>query len=335
MPGLLEKDAIAKRESLSDLIAIADVRQTPFSSMCNKAKNRVSSTFFEWSLDSYANPSLDTTVDGSDVSTFENAHENKARIGNYIHYFRRSGKVSKLTQSVATIAGDSNPAGYARQKKVEEIKRDMECVFLSSQELQADDGSVGYKTRALGTWIQATAQSSQIVPAAHRPASAQVITTATASLSEETDIQGMLTAIFDATGMSGDFKLFAGSVLRRRFTSMTRMDDGGSTDGQNRVRTFTGRQSDKAVSSTTTIYHGDYGDIEVVSSSFIGWTAGSTNAADTDRGYVLDMDKIHIVQHLAPDLQPLDDEGGGPRFYIDAWAGLQVDTPRGMGKFLP
>lgn len=333
--GLLEKSAVGKRESLSDLIAVADVRQCPFSSMLTKAAIPVKSAFHEWTLDSYANPKTAGQVDGVDVTDFENAQENVARTGAYIHYFRRTGKVSKMAQEVATIAGEKNPIGYARKKKLEEIKRDKECVYLSDGEMQQDDGTVGYQTRGMGVWIQATAQtiSNGVIPAAHRPTAAQINTTATASLVEDTDIQGMLQAIFDATGMKGDFKLFAGSTLRRRFTDMTRTV-ANANNTASKVRTFTGTQSDEKISNTTTIYEGDYGDIEIITCPFIAWTV-ATAVPDKNRGYVADMDKIEEVQYLLPDIVPLADEGGGPRFYIDAWTGLKVLTPRGMGKFAP
>jgi hypothetical protein len=173
------------------------------------------------------------------------------------------------------------------------------------------------------------------IPANYRPAAAQINTTATASITEDTDIQGILTAIFDACGMTGDYKLFAGSVLRRRFTDMTRTV-ANTNSTATKVRTFQSGISNKSVDCTTTIYNGDFGSIEIVPSSWINSTvSGDTITVDTDCGYLLDMDKVHIRQHTAPSVEPLPDNGGGPRFLIESYAGLQVDSPKGLGKFLP
>lgn len=331
--GTFEKDVTTKKEDYSDILDITDFRGCPFSSMVRKSKD-VTNTTFDWTVDRYEDPKTTGTVDGEDVTEYEDAHKNRAKLRNNIQVFRRTAKVTGLTQSNTNMPGASNPIAKAVAKKLVEIKRDMEATFLSSNDAQDDDGTDSYKTCALGTWISTAGPTLFSVDSNYLPAAAQVITTATASLDEDTDLQGVLTALFDAVGpQAGSHILLCGSVLRRRITTMTRTGQYGDSNTASVVRTLEGRMESKKICQTVTLFEGDFGAIEVLPSSWIGWVAGT--GADTDRGYVLDMDKIHVRHNLRPNVKKLPDLGGGPRRLIESKSGLQVDNPIGLGKFQP
>mgnify|MGYP001582857662 CR=1 FL=1 len=331
MPGLLEKDQVGKREDLADFIAIVDSKKTPFTSMVSKS-GKAANTLFEWQVDDYQKPRITGVVDGSDVTDFENAAKNRAKLQNYIQVQRRTAKVSRLAEEVSTVAGVAGEMANAVAKKMVELKRDMEAACLGGNEMQADDGSVPYLTRGLDKWIQTTAQALNPVPAAFRPATAQVVTTATASLTEDGSIQDLLAALFDATGMSGRYYLIAGSVLRRRFTDMTRTV-ANATSTATKVRSFGGDIADTKITNTTTVYEGDYGTIEILSSSFVG--VDSAGDPNKNLGYLLDMDKIALRFNKRPSVEKLPDNGGGPRALLECVSGLEVWNPIGLGKFKP
>ncbi len=333
MAGTLEKDITTKKEDYSDLLDITDFRGTPFSSMCRKSKQATNTTF-DWTVDRYEDPKITGTVDGTDVSEYEDAHQNRAKLRNNIQVFRRTAKVSRGTQNVTNMPGAASPIATAVSKKLVEIKRDMEATFLSSNDAQDDDGTDSYLTCGLGTWISTAGPTLFSVDSNYLPAAAQVVTTATASLDEDTDLQGILTALFDAVGpQEGSHILLCGSVLRRRITSMTRTGQYADTNTAKTVRTLEGSLESKKICNTVTLFEGDFGSIEVIPSSWIGWVAGT--GADTDRGYLLDMDKLHLRHHIRPTVDKLPDLGGGPRRLVESWTGLQVDNPVGLGKFQP
>lgn len=333
MAATLEKDITTKKEDYSSLLDISDYRGTPFTSMVKKSAAPTNTTF-DWSVDAYDDPEITGVVDGQDVTDYENAFANRAKLRNNVQKFRRTAMVSDATQNITDMPGAQNPMREAVAKKLVELKRGMEAAFLSSNDAQDDDGTNPYLTCGLGTWISTAGPQLHAVPAAFRPSSSQIITTATGSLDENTDLQGMLTAIFDAIGMgSGSHTLLAGSVLRRRMTTMTRTGDSGGTNTQTVVRSFEGALTDKKVTNSVTVFEGDFGEITVLPSSWIGWVAGT--GADTDRGYVLDMDKLHLRYNQRPTVKELPDLDGGPRRVVKAWAGLQVDNPIGLGKYQP
>ena len=334
MAGTLINAVTTKKEDYSDLLAIADYRNTPFASMVNKSKAPTNPRF-DWTVDAYSAPTTAGVVDGVDVTDFADQFANRAKLFNYVQKVWRNPKVSGMTQDIADMPGATNPIQAAVAKALVEIKRDVEATCLSSNDGQVDDGAVAYKTAGLGTWISTAGGTVVTVPSAYRPASAQIITQATANLDEDTDLQGILTAIFDAVGGMGmNYTLLCGSVLRRRVTAMTRtaVSYPGTTSTQNKVRTFSQNSTNATVESSTTTFKGDFGDLNVVSSSWIG-LSGST--VDTDRGYVLDMDKIHLRYNERPVVNPLPDLGGGPRRSVTCTFGLQVDNPKGLGKFQP
>lgn len=333
MPGLLAKDQVGVREDLSDLIAVADVRATPFSSAMPKSRE-LTNYIYDWQMDAYEDPDTGGTIDGKDVEDFENSARKRARQKSYIQIKRRTAKVSRVAEEVNDAAGVKTEIGRAASKKLVEIKRDIEATLLSDNEHQDDNGSVAWQVRGLGTWIDSSAQSGDFaVDAEFRPSSSQIDTTATASLDEDDNVQAMLQAIFDSTGMGAgsQYALICGSVLRRRITDMTRTDTVSSA-AATKVRNFDGQMEDKKVTNTTTIFEGDFGILEVIPSSFIGWSSGSP---DTDRGYVVPMDKVHLRYNSRPSVEQLDDNGGGPRILVETRIGFQVDNPKCFGKFQP
>jgi len=331
MPQLIEPAQIAKREDLADIMAIVDVRATPFVSRVRKDKGAANS-LFQWPVDAYALPNTDGVVDGVDISQYENHAEQRAILKNQVQIKRRTAKVSRLAQEVSVVAGVPSEIAQAGEKKLIELKRDVESTLLADADAQADNGALPYLTCGLGAWISVAGPTLYPVPAAFRPPSAQIVTTATASLTEDTDIQGILQAIFDGTGMNGEYVLFAGSILRRRFTDMTRTV-ANTNSTATKVRTFEIDAAAGRIENSTTIYQGDYGTIEIESSSFLGLTAAG--APDKDRGYLLDMDKIHLRYNKMPRAEKFPDLGGGERLMVETIFGLQVDNPIGLGKFLP
>lgn len=333
MPGLTEPNQVGKREDLSEIYSIVDMKSCPFVSRVDKSTKPTNSEF-DWLVDSYASAKVTGTIDGTDVADFENAAENRARLGNYVQIHRRTAKVSRLAQDLSDVAGVKSEMALASAKKLVEVKRDQETTLLQSAvNGQADDGTKPYLTASLGKWIDTTGPTTpRSVPAAYRTNTAQINTTATSSL-VETDVQTVLRSVFDFTGGNGDFVLFAGSILRRAFTDFTRT---GTLANSNKYRVFNFDGTSRSVISSTTVFEGDYGVIEIVSSNFIG-NDYSTGTATSGKyvGYLVDMNKVHLRSLKRPSVESLPDLGGGPRLLIETVGGLQVDNPIGLGAFKP
>jgi Family of unknown function (DUF5309) len=227
MAGLLEKDQVAKREMLLDLMVFADMRSTPFFTRVKKSK-QLTNTLFEWPADNYEDPDTAPVVDGTDHSQYGNHAENRGIIRNYIHNQRKGYIVSPLAENVSNVAGVPSEEALAKKKLIEVMSRAVEAILCGDGEMAGDDGATGYKTRGLGKWIQATAQATNAVPESHRPPTGSIRTTAAASLSEESDIQEILQSVYDATGMNGNFVFLTGSVMRRALTTSTRITTGNT-----------------------------------------------------------------------------------------------------------
>jgi hypothetical protein len=338
MAGLFEINQVAKREDLMDILTRVDEKATPFVSMVSRGSTP-KNTYMEWPVDAYADPNVGTgVIDGTDVSTYENAAEQRALLSSYLQTFRRTAKVSRLAQSVSDVAGVSDEISNAISVKGVELLRDMESAMLSDQEHQVDTGSVAYLLRGLGVWLRDTTnltaagagsvagQSLHQVPAAFR---SSVEGTATASLTE-TILQTLLQTLWTNTGMRGDYKLFCDATLRRRFTDFTRTIATAGYSG----RDFNFKGDSTKVSNTTTIFDGDFGTVEVIADNFIGYS--STGAAqEAGRGYLVDMNKVDIRMHKNPTVERFEDQGGGERFMIEARASLCVRNPLGMAQFSP
>jgi hypothetical protein len=217
MAALFERTQVGKREDLADYISLVDAKDTPIVSMAPKG-NKPGNTLLQWQADNMPAAVTTGSVDGVDVSAYENLNSGRAIISNYVQVFQRAIRVSPLAVDVSVVAGLRDELAGMVAKGIKLLKRDMEATVSSNNDAQADDGTDPYLTKALGTWISTTGGAVQQVPSAYRTPSASIATTATASLTE-TNIQAVLTSIYGQTGTFKEYDGVVGTNLKRAFSA--------------------------------------------------------------------------------------------------------------------
>jgi hypothetical protein len=328
MPQTFERNQVGKREDLLSNIYNVDAKKTPMLSMLPKGKELVNTTR-RWQADAYADPQTDGVIDGADVSEYEDAAANREELEGRVQRLWRTPKTSTMTR-VSDVAGQGKAQEFAKAivKKTAELKRDCECVLGSDNESQDDNGSVPYKTRGLGKWIQSTAQSHEPVPAAFRTPSASIDTTALASLTPAI-VNTVMQSQADETGSEMTYALVCGTSLKKTFTNMvgyvatvsnftaiTRTQRGDETAWTNNIQSFTG----------------DFGTYDLVLSRWLNYN-NTTKTSDPRRGYALDTEMLSLDFNQPWKFQELPNMGGGRRGLIDVIMMLCVKNPLGLAKF--
>jgi hypothetical protein len=328
MPQTFARTQVGVKEDLADFIYNIDAKQTPLLSAIPKGRTLVNNEF-SWQVDAYDTPNTTAVPDGTDVSTTEDAAENRIRLHGRCVELRRTPKVSNRTE-VNNGAGQGQGQEFAKGviKKLVELKRDLECTLGGDQESSDDDGVTGSKTRGLGKWIQSTAQTHLPVDSKYRPASASIDTTAMASLTPAV-INAVLESQYGAVGAAQEYMLVVGTTLKKTITSVSGYQP--TVGGQTAIlRTETGSSSrwDNNVVS----FSGDFGSYDIVLSNYLAWN-NTTKVADARRGYALDMDMVELRMHNPWQKMDLPDLGGGKRALLRVIAGLCVKNPKGLAAF--
>jgi hypothetical protein len=301
---------------------MVEPQATPMLSMLRKGVAPKAS-YTEWVVDNLSDPVLTAVEEGTDVSTYANPGENRARIGNHLQRQDRSWSVSDLETMVDDYAV-ANQVAAAKSKKLIELRRDMASVVGSSQANVAGGSGSAAKTRGLGQWILATAQAANPVPTAFLTPSASINTTAAASFAES-DVDGVLESVYGQTGDLGSFKLFAGTTLKKEFSAFSR------TGASNGVYRQNEDSSTNKVTKNVLVYESDFGTIDIIPDLFLA--KDGTAAEQGMRGYLLNPDLVEIAFAQNPTHYDQDDEGGGPRGFYKTWYTLRVKNPLGLGKF--
>lgn len=327
MPATFERTQPGRREDLADAIYNTDAKDYPLLSAIPKGKKLVR-TRFDWQVDAYDSPNTDGVVDGQDVSTYEDAAENRATLYGMVQKVRRTPMVTEMAEDVSDVAGVTSEMANAIKKKTIECKRDVEATLGSDNASQADNGTVPYKTRGLGEWIKATAQSHLPVDSDFLTPSASIDTTATGSLTKAI-INAVMASQYAQTGKRMTHMFVCGTTLKSAFTTLVGY--------QPTVSNFTAvlrtnRGEGKAYADTIESFEGDFGRYDLVLSNWLGFN-NTTKAANAYRGYALDMDMLELRFNKQWQYKALPDLDGGPRGVIKAIFGLCVKNPKGLAKF--
>lgn len=326
------------RENLTNFLTILDPEDTPKLSTFDKSPTP-QSYYQEWQVDDLFAPNFSGVLEGVDASTFDNAAQNRARIGNYVQKFWRKWAVSDIVEA-ADVAGVSSEVANAKMKKLREIKRDIEAAIGSDNEMQADNGSVPYLFRGLGTWIGGT-QTVHPVPTIYQTPAASINSTATASLTE-TLFNGVFQSIFEQNGGKRAYTLFAGSNLKKYISLFQRVT---GSSGTTQTYQVTQAANTHQIDLHVDIYNGDFHTVTIVPDLFNGLLSQSQGPSGTynstfphtaqsrARGYVIDPELVGIGYMIGLNNQELPDQGAGRRGLIKTVLTLVVKNPKGLGKF--
>lgn len=319
------------REALTDYLTILEPEDTPKTSTFAKT-TKVTNAYQTWQADTLANVDFGGVLEGQDVQAFNNEAANRARFGNQIQKFWRPWMVSDI-QEASDPAGVPDEVANSKVKAMRELKRSIEAAIGSDNDMQADTGVVPYKTRGLGKWIQATAQTTNPVPTAFLTPSGNIDTTATASLTEAL-FNGVFRSIFTQNGGRRSYSLFAGPNLMTAVNNFQRVT---GSSGTTQTYQVTQDADLKRVTLNVEIYRGSFHEVTVIPDLFNGVLDGaavtSPSNATLARGYAIDQQLVGIGTMMGVDSIELENQGGGRRGIVQTALLLVVKNPKGLGKF--
>ena len=308
---------VSNREDLTDVLSILAPEETPILSSASKQK--ASSTFVEWTVDSLSAPSTAGVAEGADVSAFTDKFSGRARLGNYTQKFRRDYMVSDLQEAVDSV-GPAKIA-QAEAKAIREIKRDIEATLAGTQDRAVENGAgTAYALRGLGDWIDSAGPAD--VPAAFRTPSASIHATGTNFT--ETVLNTMISSIYRETGTVNDLMLVADTALRNEISDFARS---GNT---NDVRSINYNGSDSEIKLSVDLYQSDHGIVSVVNGNpdcMPAVTGGTANGA----GYLVNPEYYGVHELIPLGSTRLPNMGGGERGYVDCSLTLGVYHPGAHG----
>lgn len=332
MGMLTEPNQTLKREDLGDTFTIVDAKTCPFTTMVKKG-GAPSNTLFEEPVDAYADPKTDGRPDGKDVESaeLENPADQRGKVAGRVQWFLRGLGVGKVANTVPNVAGVGKGKEFAKGlvKKMTELKRDMEYTYMSTNDSAADNGTDGGKTRGVGKWVQTSAQGDQPVPAAFRPAAAQVVTVTAVTDYTEAHITNVLEAQFQVTGTKDTLHTFCTTGFKKQVTSWTL--DFNPTTTELAVRFYNSDATDKTITQTVDVFEGDFGKVVLIPTLWINPAVDGN--APKQQAYALHMDVWETRNQQAPAYEELAKTGGGRRAMIDAISGLICLNPKGECKF--
>lgn len=326
MPQTFARNQVGVREDLKDKIYLIDAKDTPLLTTIPKGQELVN-TRFDWQVDAYDAPDTTGVLDGQDVSTTEDAAANRERLYGQVHKLWKTPKTSSFTD-IQDVAGQGRGREFmeAVAKKTVELKRSVECQLGSDSESQTDNGSVPYKTRGLGKWAQATAQSHLPVPTAYLTPSASIDTTAMASLTPAI-LNGVMESQYLQTGKTQNYMLVVGSTLKKTITNVV----GYQPTVANQTAILRSNRGDEGSwANNIQSFTGDFGTYDIVVDNWLGWNGTTANVY---RGYALDPMNLELRMNQPWRFRELENQGGGRRGVIDVIFGLMVKNPLGLAKF--
>jgi len=337
MSALIEPNQVGIRQDLSDYIAVADMKQTPFSSMAKKG-SKPGNMRMDWQADDELAVDTNGVLDGADATSFGNPAENRALVSVYAQKYWDKQMIGDLAENVSNVAGLSKgEKSKAIAKSIRKVKRSIEAKCLGDDETAAQSGATAYSMRGLGKWILATAQAVLPVDANFRTPSASIDTTASTAAATEAAINTVLESIWNQTGEVKDFDGFCGGAMRKRISDLQLYDANASAGtAYIAARNINKDQKDNVIAKRIDIIVGDFGSIKLHSTNFAGYSSNTRTAAvGNGRFYILDMKDIMLRFARTPGVEQLPNMGGGPRFITDAVCGLLVGNPLKHGAFKP
>ena len=333
---LVDREAVAKVQDLSNEFVNAESRKYPFTSQVRKGEPPINAQL-EYPVEKYDTPTTNSAVDEADPSTYQNPSDGDANLYARVHTWERAVRIGGHAVTFTAQAGITPRNVIAKKiaKKLVELKGDCELTFLGDQESQVDTGAVGNKTRGLGKWISATAQSHYPVDSNYLVPSASIdASTASADYTDAT----ILNVLKSSFGVHGDpeasMTIWAGATWKQtlgRFTFYSR-----NVTNMTQVRQFnTSSASDTVRLGKVDMLETDFGNPVVRLSRFINASGDHTSTASKLLALGVIDDLVETRWAAQPYAEKLAKTGRNEKFLVTATAALCVLNPKPLMAWRP
>lgn len=315
-------------ESVMDSLTILEPEGTPFTSMVRKST--ATAVFTETTADTLRSARISGTREGKNATGGNNKAAKRRRFGNYVHRVFDEWGVTDVQQAVTKRGGNAvtdDELGYGKAKCLRELKRDIEAICLSNQEMQGgtDDEM---QTRGFFKWVQASAQAVQPVPSDFRTPTASILTSVGTSvpLFTEAQFNTVLKSIKGVYGAKQNLQCLAGADVIDTVDNFSRVN----ANATNVRYSVTESAGDKTITLMVTVFDSSFARVEMMPDDFVRFgsssTVGEANAAAiVNREYW----ELQWLEDLMSKEQ--EDEGGGPWGWIRGQFGNMCKNPKGQG----
>lgn len=329
MAILHELAQVGGKESLSNLITLTDVAMTPFTSSLPKGKKLINTEHKSW-LKKHKRIGFKGVMSTADVKNFST--NGRKPINMYCQIFRDGTGVSTLVENVVEVDG------LMRSEMAEQIADSLAAVklakeqrFLSNEDSSADDNdATPNETRGLVMWGSPTAQGHAPVPDGYRPAAGQEYTGTLAALDEEAFLD-LLQAAYTNKGGRLNWDFHCGIQLKRSFRDW--LTYAVEKAGYVTVRLNAEQQPDPTtVKRMVNFLQTDMGDVKLINNENVmcNEADGEPSAYSPMSGVGFEPGTVKESTNKPAKWNKLEDQGGGPRGYVDEVSALLNHDPSGI-----
>jgi hypothetical protein len=331
---LTYENVVGNQEDWANYITNVDMRQTPFLEWLTVGDKPVN-VIYNYQAEAYAPPEDNSHVDGKPWTAFKSAQEGVGQLKALVQWFDKTTSISKLTQDVTNNAALPDLLAHDITKRLKEMSRDMEAAFLDDNDGREDNKVVGYKSRALGSWINNSAQALYPVPTPFLTPTSNIDATASGSLTEDI-VRNILEGIGRTSGNKEPITLFCGPKLKRKFADFQFYVPNQAATGTSGVvaRMVDNKADDRSVTLAVDQYHGDYGPVDIMIDWFLVALTGTT-VVQNFRGYFVHRPMWELRWNQKPKVYRPEFKGGSYEAAMDAILMLVCKNPAAEGKYAP
>ncbi len=318
--------AVSNREDLTDVLTILAPEETPILSSADKQK--ASSTFVEWTVDSLAAPSTSGISEGADVTAFTDQFAGRAKLGNRVQKFRRDYMVSDMQEAVDSV-GPAKIA-QAEAKAIREIKRDIEKTLCSDNVKQQAAVGTPYKMNGLAAYIDSAPVGGVGVPTGFETPASSIYTQAedTTTPFNETKFNDLISSIYEINGTVNNLTLIANTGLRRTVSDFARLNSASASETSIRNVNYDGGNAD--IKLSVELYQSDHGIVSIVNGNPVCMPTFGT-AGNNGSGFLINPEYYGVHELIPMGTSRLPNLGGGERGIVDCALTLGVYHPQAHG----
>jgi hypothetical protein len=236
-------DVQGKPRDLSEIIYDISPTDTPFLTMCKRAK--ATQTIHEWTTDALAAPADNAWIEGAETNVFEGSAVEEKH--NHTQILKKAVQVTGTAQAIKEV-GVANQ--YRRQlaQRMKELKKDLEYALLANQIDNAATTATARKLRGLPCFIDKNVDlgAGGAVATAAAP-----VTAGTLRALDEDMLRDVIRQCYEAGGNVD--RIMSAPIIRSQVSKLLRSDDNRTDNIKN-----------TEVTATVEVYVSDYGNIKII-----------------------------------------------------------------------